>query len=201
MDVAAGGSIGLLLGMLVGLSATPIVQTVVSALVALLAGIFGLSDKLSSTMGSGASRRLIGFSIAAVIALPVAILMRTHDVLAPSIERQRQSLRMIGIPDGAEQDRMLGFLRFGLPVGDKTPTTKESEKLSLARQGVLYTTPAGWCDELERLRLQGAPAADFLTLFATGSDNVRKLGKIVSALPPDRQKTALDAAPIYFCTR
>ncbi|HEV7821235.1 MAG TPA: hypothetical protein VGO84_08635, partial [Burkholderiales bacterium] len=113
-DFAGGAALGLFLGTLMGLSATPVVTLVVTALVALLAGVFGLADKLSPTMAAGAARRLIAFGIVATIAMPTAIWVRTHEVLSPSIEQQRQNLQAMGVTDPKEQKEMMQFLRFGI---------------------------------------------------------------------------------------
>ena len=118
LDVAAGASLGALLGLLVGLSGSPIVSSVVTGLVALLAGLFGFSDKISPNPTIAATRRIVAFGLAALIATPAAVYIRTHDWLAPSVAAQRVKLLEIGIQDKKDQDVMLRFLYLGvLPPG------------------------------------------------------------------------------------
>jgi hypothetical protein len=185
----------------VGLSATPIVSTVVTALVALLAGLFGLSDKLSWTMPSGAARRLVAFGVAATLATPAAIIVRTHEWLSPSIGQQRQGLQQMGIVDPREQKDLLLLLRFGIQPSGRSPSVKDGASSMQIGQGVLYATPTGFCDEIMRLRVQGAPPADYLTLLRSATEDLRRIGEAIAALSQDRQKTVLDAAPVYLCSR
>ena len=201
VDLAAGAALGLLLGTLVGLSATPIVSTVVTALVALLAGLFGLSDKLSWAMQSGGARRLVAFGLAATLATPAAILVRTYEWLSPSIDQQRQELRRIGVVDSLEQKDLLLFLHFGIQPAGRSLSVKDGASGTQTRQGVLYAAPAEFCNEITRLRVQGAPPADYLALFGSGRDELRRIGEAIAALSPDRQKAVLEAAPVYLCSR
>ena len=110
-DWAGGGSLGVLLGLLIGLSASPVVNTVISALVALLAGLFGFSEKISLAVSAGPARRLIAFSLCAALVVPAGVYVRTHDVLAPSLERQKADLALIGYQEGTPQHELIGFQR------------------------------------------------------------------------------------------
>jgi hypothetical protein len=90
-DFSAGLTMGGLIGLILGMSVSPVAATVVGGLVALLASFFGLlpspvkSEKLASlTRERLAAPRLIGFGIAATGALLCGLYLRTHGVLSPS---------------------------------------------------------------------------------------------------------------------
>ena len=199
MDVAAGGSLGLLLGLLVGLSGSPIVSSVVTGLVALLAGLFGLSEKISSKLTSAATRRLIGFAATAVITTPVAIYVRTHDLLAPSVSAQRGRLAEIGIQEKEKQDEMLRFLYFGiLPAGTSAvPKDSAAGAVVSSHQSVLFAQPAAFCTAL--LQLSNGPERDVLALFEQQSAELKEIANLIRRLSDAQRQQALSAARIYLC--
>jgi hypothetical protein len=196
-DFAGGAALGLFLGTLMGLTATPVVTMVVTALVALLAGVFGLADKLSPTMAAGAARRLIAFGIAATVAMPTAIWVRTHDVLSPSIEQQKQNLQAMGITDPKEQKEMMQFLRFGISPAGSPVAGKEAVQLMQAKQGILYAMPSGFCDSL--FRLKGRAVGDYVTLFGNSPEDIKKIGRTIESLPANKQIATFEAASVYLC--
>jgi hypothetical protein len=118
-DLLGGASLGMFLGILVGMSATPVVSIVITALVALLAALFGLSDKSPFSTSAAGARRLIAFGLSATLFMLTGIALRTHETLAPSVDHQREVLRNIGYADRTkEQTEMLRYLRYGLvPAG------------------------------------------------------------------------------------
>jgi hypothetical protein len=197
VDYAGGVALGLLLGLLIGLSITPVVSIVVTALVGLLAGLFGLAPTSALGTSAAGARRMAAFGFAAAIAAPIAIWLRTHDVLAPSIDEQRATLREIGYADGsAEQKEMLRFLRYGIaPVG--ATVTAEAARGATARASVLYAgVPAGFCARL----LMSGTTTDLLTLLDNaGEAKMRELTARIRALPADKQAAALDYARIFLC--
>jgi hypothetical protein len=190
-DWLGGGALGCLLGLLVGMSSTPVVTIIITALVALLAGLFGLSDKSPIKMSGAAVRRLAAFGLAASALIVVGVWLRTHDVLAPSVEQQKQMLRAMGYEDRSkEQTELLRYIRFGLlPAG--LTVSKEAQP----RSGVLYgDVPAGFCDGLARI--QATP--DLLVLLDTEA-SLRRTGERIRSMPPDRQAAAVEFAKLYLC--
>lgn len=203
-DLSAGAALGLLLGLLVGLSASPVVSAVVTGLVALLAGLFGLSEKISPNLTQGAARRLTAFGLAAVLATPLSIWMRSAEWLTPSAERQRQQLAEIGITDVNEQRDMLRYLRYGLLPPGAVGAGKDNDSARQAqalRQGVLYAAPADLCASLRRAVADGAPSEDILTLLRAGNDATRHAATALASVAPAQLQAAASAAPIYLCPR
>lgn len=192
-DCVAGGSLGLLLGTLMGLSATPVASIVITALVALLAGLFGLSESLSLSLSRTAMYRLTAFSLAATLATPCAVWLRTNGVLEPSVERHRAILREIGYPDGSkEQSEALRYAMFGLLPATLT-AGKDSQR---ERAGVLYgDTPAGLCDDLSRVH-----NADDLVLVLSRSDaHLRAAADAIRMMPTDQRGAAVQFAKLFLC--
>lgn len=195
IDWIGGIALGLLLGALIGLSVTPVVSIVVTALVGLLAGLFGLGDKPALGIASSGARRLAGFGIAAVIATPIAVWARTNDVLGPSLDSQRATLRAIGIDDGTpEQKTVLLALRFGMDVAGK-PAGGEAARR--AGTGVLYAgVPAGLC---AKLQMSGATADLLTSLDGTDDPRLKTIAAGIRAMKPDAQASALDYARLFLC--
>lgn len=97
----AGGSVGALLGLCMGLSISPVVATVLAALGTSLVALLGLKD--SSSGGGQAqanSLRVLGFGVFAVVCIGVGLLIRTHSWLSPSLASQRAALKEAGLNDG-----------------------------------------------------------------------------------------------------
>jgi hypothetical protein len=197
-DVGAAGVLGLLLGVLIGLSGSPVVSVIVTGLVTLLAGLFGFSDKLSPNLTASIARRIVAFGLAAVITTPVAIYVRTHELLAPSVKSQRDALSEIGIKDSKEQAEMLRFLRFGiLPSGTSAlPKDSPSAAIVNSRQGVLFAQSPTFCSAL--LQLSSSPN-DILALLDAGSKELKDIAAILRRLPDEQRTPALAASRIYLC--
>src|SRR5210317_265367 len=97
-QVFSGIGIGLLLGIIIGLSASPVVKTILGALSGLLAAFLGLQESLFSKQEEDINKvnnriylnsiRAGSFGIATVIALLIGMYMRTHGVLSITIEKQ-----------------------------------------------------------------------------------------------------------------
>ena len=92
-DVAAGSGMGLLVGVLLGLSVAQAVGGVIAALSALIGGFLGL------TGGGGArSWRTGAFGLACVIGVLLGLFVRSGAVLAPSIEQDVAQWQQPGSP-------------------------------------------------------------------------------------------------------
>jgi hypothetical protein len=117
-----GGALGLLVGMLLGLSTEPVVGALMTGLVALLASFFGFGSGLLPG-GGATSQRLVGFCLATVAAALIALAARTHDILSPrapqsqSIQSFVSDLKALDFPEAKIED-FVAAKYFGiLPVG------------------------------------------------------------------------------------
>jgi len=200
-EILGAAALGLLMGVLVGLSSAPVVATVVTALVALLAGLFGLSDRLPS-LSASAAHRLMAFAFVAAIATPTFVWVRAGDYLAPSIQRQREMLEAMGVTDKKDQVELLKFLRLGIrPSGDER-VLKEGQvtaPLPLTQHGVLYSLTPEQCEGLARLK--NASVQDYIAFLADGPEELRQLARTISNLPVKSQQSAAEVASVYLCRR
>lgn len=83
-DIAAGGGVGLLLGYLLELSVSPIVQGVVVAITGLLGALLGLQQ----SAGGGRSWRICAFGVFCTIGVTLGLMVRAGSLMTPSVERQ-----------------------------------------------------------------------------------------------------------------
>lgn len=203
-DVLAGASLGVLVGLLVGLSSSPVTATVVGALVALLAGVFGLADKIPVGLTGVGARRVMAFSLACSVALIAGVMLRTHQVLSPSTAHIRQQLSDIGISDKVEQMHMIRLLRFGLLPPGAQALGKDGEaaaKVIASSQTTLYAETSDFCAELQTMLRRSAGTKDLLKHFETGTPDAQRTMRAIAALPDDQQASALNAAPVFLCAR
>jgi hypothetical protein len=198
IDIFAGGAIGILLGLLIGLSGSPIVSTVAAGLLTLLAGLFGFSANLPGALSVASARRLIAFCLAATILIPAAVSVRTHDLLGPSIRSQKAMLVEIGIRDDREQTEMLRFLRFGILPPQSTSPPKDSTAAIAASQRAsgLFSQPASFCSSL--LLVRNSPK-DMLALFDQQSSDLKDIANSIRTLSDERRLQVLSAAPTFLC--
>lgn len=196
LDWIAGAAVGALLALLVGMTITPVVSIVVTGLVALLAGLFSLSGSVAPPMPRNAIRRLTGFGIAAILVLPMALLMRSHDLFGRSLDSQRRELAELGITGENEQSKLLLFLRFGLIPHGYTVSEKAIQSTGVT---VLYSVNnRTLCDELRSLDLE-APVSERLRIFETGGNEGKLMKKIVQGLPKHDQLAASKALTEFTC--
>jgi hypothetical protein len=142
-DLAAGTGLGLLVGMLLGLSVTQVVGGVVAALSALLAGFLGLAPR----GGEDRAWRTASFGLACVAGILAGLAIRSGALLAPSVEQDVLQWQRAGYPrDQALQ--FVAFQRLGIkPAG----TTTAPPPPPGATSNALFADKAGVCARLHGL--------------------------------------------------
>ncbi|BBB31039.1 hypothetical protein [Neptunomonas japonica] len=150
--------IGSLIGILLGLSSSPVVGLVVGSITALLASLIGLktpatdddsaSQVLTSSQLKLAGIRTGSFGLACVLGIVVGIYMRTHNVLSPvepTLEIQFNELTQIGFSPKEARD-LLVITRFGnnstAQEGEGSATMQSLEKT------VLFATDSTLCAKI-----------------------------------------------------
>ena len=121
----AGAGVGMLVGIAAGLSSAPVIAVVVGAISAGLLILLGLkkSDPPSTdaTAGGGAASdhavaRIAAFGIFCTLALVAGVMIRAHDLLAPSAKSVAQTWKDAGFSD--EQARQIAlYQKVGLSLG------------------------------------------------------------------------------------
>jgi hypothetical protein len=190
-DWFAGASVGSLLGLLIGLSQSPVVSVVVTAIVALLAGLFGLSGNSPLGLSTAGLRRLTAFGLAGVIFTLGGVAARTHDWLSPTVEQQKAMARAMGYEDRTkEQAELLRYIRFGLlPAGTSAPSGPQ------ARSSVLYSDLGPtFCADLSRVQ----NLSDLLLLLSS-SDATRPMADQLRRLSAAQQNNAVEFSKLFLC--
>jgi hypothetical protein len=205
IDGVAGAAVGLLLGVVVALSASSVVATLVGTLAALLGVFLGLerpSDAGNESTGgtpsparpTGSGIRVVTFSLSCVVAILVGLLIRTHGLLSPTLVAQVAAWRDAGFSDeearGLVVYRELGILPEGKKTGGDRPALKT---LSTA----LFSASAAECDRL-------TPAAygsttELVGAYARAGGDWERLAHAVEKAPADVQRNVVLAAWSLVC--
>lgn len=178
--------IGLLVGILLGLSSAPVVGLVVGSITALLASLLGL--KLPARDSAAAAtddqlpqamvQMLIGvragtFGFACVVGIFAGIYMRTHDLLSPparGLEARYAELLAVGFDPGEARN---------LLISPPATSGHGGEGKLDTRQTVLFSIDAENCSQLSEDRFASLSAAaayyrgrelDWLADIAEGLD-------------------------------
>lgn len=154
--------LGLLVGFLVGLSATPMVGLVVGAITALLASFLGLRTKDNPEVASETAvqqQRLIltgirtgTFALACAVGVLSGMHVRTHNLMSPSLLEKKQELVALGFsPDEARL--MVAEQKLQAGLSSNGPSTEDS---------VLFSDQVENCDQADPSRFaEFAPLNDF----------------------------------------
>src|SRR5438105_4710037 len=90
-QAVGGGGLGLLTGILVGMSSSPVVATVLGAISAALGGFLGFQKPDSTSSSSDV--RLGAFGVFCVAAIFLGVYVRAHNLASPTFLSQQPSLR------------------------------------------------------------------------------------------------------------
>jgi hypothetical protein len=156
-EFGAGASIGALLGLIMGLSVSPVVLTVLGALAAGLLALLGFSDRSNSAdeAPSKSALRVFGFGALCTLFLIVGIIFRTHDTLAPSIADQENRLSGSGLFSKPEIHQILLLKAFGLAPSSGLKSTDglqavEGRNIAASSAAVLFASQAEICQVMRR---------------------------------------------------
>ena len=172
-QVFSSVGIGLLVGLLLGLSSAPVVGLVVGSVTALLAGLLGVAvpvkdGEQAAPIPRGQQQALIGlragtFGLACIVGMFAGIYMRTHNLLSPpepGLQERYDELMAIGF--SAERARELVVAAPAAGAAEAGPSTRDT---------VLFSVDAETCEQLDIDR--------FGTLAAAASYyDTRELGRL-----------------------
>jgi hypothetical protein len=114
LGFAAGSSIGLVVGLIAGLSISPVTSTILGALSASLLILLGLKRSKGSQGSQSQDVKVLGFGLFCSISLLVGIGLRTHQVLSPRLEAQKDRLASLKVFTPDEVSQILMATNFGL---------------------------------------------------------------------------------------
>ncbi len=120
----AGASLGALVGMLLGLSTSPVVSAVVAGLATIVGGFLATSDRKDTKKTSATEpdsrlddkqqAKTIGFSLACGIFVIISILVRTHGLIGTSpLITKYNDLRAIGFGEAEARQLAVADVKEG----------------------------------------------------------------------------------------
>ena len=124
--LGAGVGVGAVVGIIMGLSASPVVGTVLGALSAGLLVLLGLNNRPSDALSS---LRVAAFGIACMAAILLGIAVRTHSWLSPNVHEEVARWTSAGFSPQQAQQLVL-FERTGILQKDWSTTTKSAASSS-----------------------------------------------------------------------
>lgn len=201
--VLAGLGLGLLLGLIAGLSVSPVVQTILGALVTVVAGFLTLQ---SSAVDTGFLNRVrmnelrIGcFGLACVAGIMLGLYARTHDSFGPSMKQQVARWTEAGYSQADALD-FVAFQDLGIkPKGTEVAAVDERQKQS---QGVLFASALNKddCQRSDPSQYKHDPKVVLDIFKGLGNDKLTTLAKqIQSSVPDHKQQALVDAAWDALC--
>lgn len=210
-DIIGGAGLGLLIGVLVGLSSSPVVGVVVGALASILAVFLGLDVGASSIVGRlGINGPRIGaLGLATVIGLGVGLYVRVNNPFLP--EPQAQLARwQAALPDDPTLAKQLMVLeRTGIEPSHfhygAAPPAQDIKVAAQATPGtqsaVLFSTLSQFdvCTRINPTRY--AASEDLLAAYSrSGAPPVLpKIAASIANLPNSEQATALAVSHEVLC--
>lgn len=194
-EVAAGMGLGLLVGVLLGLSSTGVVGGVVTALAAVLAAFLGLSGTGASSKGMSVGRaRIAAFGFACTLGVGLGLATRAHDWLSEPIGVQVERWRHAGASPADAIDfvawQRLGVMPHGRTIGE---VPKPS-----AAQTVLFANPsATQCSQLSGRRF--AQPAGRLDAMSRAGGSWQRAAEAISRVQDSDHADLMDAAYELAC--
>jgi hypothetical protein len=213
-QVFAGGGLGLLVGLLLGLSSSPTVALVVGALATAMTTLLGFVKADGGTTGislKSSAVRLGSFGFACAVAVLLGLLMRTHEWASPSVDQQINALVKAGYsPDEARQwveYRSLGTILNPAARGtsgaeSRSPASNTSD-LAASHSAALGSSvlfsggDSGDCQYFDTSQYKNAQE-QLHSLQLLGGVYARYAQKIGS-LDDKKQKAALEGLQLIYC--
>ena len=203
-DVLAGAGLGLLTGILIGLSASPVVAVVVGAISAAMLPLLGIVEKSTGDKPhapSASSWRIAGFGFVCATAVVYGVHIRTSDLLSPSISTQISNLTKAGFtPESARE--WVAIKNLGTPLGKENAAA--ADKTSPARgspgpsSSVLFAGPADdECPAFDPARYKNTN--EQLAYLKSRGGQFAAFARNVETQPGAGQSAALNAAKHLFC--
>ena len=206
-DVLAGGGIGLLLGILVGLSAIPVVANLLAAITAATVAFVGLRTQSKSEDSEDASEtgradpsmsarvRVGSFAIFCVLGILSGIFIRAHDLLARPLAERVAEWKTSGFSDAEARAIVLFQDTRITPSGW---TIEKDAGPAGSKSSLLYGSATQLCSETEPSKFSDAVTT--LKAWEAYGEVWKRLGAVVqSQIPADRQQQTLRALHAAIC--
>ncbi|MDU9006831.1 hypothetical protein [Sedimentitalea todarodis] len=211
-NLSAGGGFGLLLGVIVGLSQTPVVMGVITVLTGLLAVFLGIkaggdSSEIEPQKLQSNHARIGSFGLAAAIGLILGIYLRIANPFSedPMVESERWTRAFPDNPVLASQAMLYERLGVEPSVWYFDPDAAVEATVNVdqakARRGGLFGVlqRSNLCRDLDPAQYSNDPEI-LLTAYDIPSEPVLvSIAAQVRDLPPSQQLSALTIVHTTFC--
>jgi hypothetical protein len=201
----AGAGLGLLVGVLVGLSSSPVVAGLVGALATGIVALLGFGRSAQEDQPSyidGSVVRLGSFGLACAAAVILGLFIRTHNWASPSIAEQVSEVQKAGYT-GEEARRWVAYKNIGtstLEASNDAPAaaTHSNSGTAPSAGSVLFSgSNQGECQHFDTNRYKDAQE-HLYALRQLGGKYAEYAEKIAS-LDTGQQKTVLNSLRLLFC--
>lgn len=187
------GTFGLLIGLLAGLSSSPIVATIVSALMPLLAGLVYWKSKGADNASAQFRPAAVGigcFSLAAIVGVLSGIWTRTHGLLSPAPSARVAIWREAGLQQSEAISVAMREYDGSLALNDKPNIvpTNASTLFSSKGSGTL----------LEHLpTIEHGDLKEVLKVFQDAGGNLATVGTMIESMRCDDAEKLAFAQAIF----
>ena len=197
VQILLGGALGLCVGTLMGMTTAPVVGTVIGALAALFATIFGVKDQDLSSFG-----RIGGFGMFCVLGVLGGIYVRTHNSLGISAGQQVAEWTAAGFDDDVARSIVL-YKELGVLAtpGGALTTTSRAEKIvpqPLLTASSLSSRSASECASMAPSQF-GGDAARVIQSYRAAGGEWETFADAIAALTPVEQSKIIPVAYNLAC--
>jgi hypothetical protein len=116
LSIISGLAFGSLVGLLIGLSVSEVVGAVLAVLTSLLVAFFGLKE--GTSVNEFSKILVTAFCVGCICFLFIGIIVRTRNLLAPSIDYYKKELGSLHL-DSEEIDRVILLKKYGISLQDQ----------------------------------------------------------------------------------
>ncbi len=209
-QIFAGVGLGLLVGVLVGLSSSPVVSVVVGALATGLTALLGFARSAKDTEPAhavGSMVRLGSFGFSCTAAVLLGLLIRTHNWASPSIADQVTEVRKAGYSEEVARSwvayRNIGATSFQFnSPGNIVASNGDHEKpdggsAQTAGSVLFNSSGSDECQSFDTRRYKDT--TEHLNALQLLGGKHAEYAKKISSLDAQHQKMVLDSLRLLFC--
>jgi hypothetical protein len=202
----AGGGLGLCVGVLIGMTTTPVVGTVIGALTALFATIFG--DQIGRSTGAGAApdpagfARIGAFGALCTVGALVGVSIRAHNVLGETPAVQVAGLEAAGFSKPIALQLYM-YRTFGLVQTDDLhvrPATNAPPPVNVNQSSLSAGPAASECRQYAPTEYHNDPA-NISSAWRKAGGAWAAVADAVQGAPADKQLAMAHAAWSLACDR
>ncbi len=195
LNLIAGASLGGLVGLLLGLSAVPVIASAAASLLALLVAFFGVARAEGRLATETAAARFAGFGAVMAVALAGGIALRAHGSLGPSFADRVDRFAVDGMPRERALE-LAAYEHLGLRLGTLA-AVETPEAAPPASPYAFSEAERQLCGALEAD--QFASVADRLADMRSRGEPWATIGRLGATLPEADAQALAESAHALGC--